>query len=723
MKRINYLLFTLYFILIIPFLHAQDITGDWYGVLSEGIQTVQVNLHIQQNENLLTSTLDSPDQGAFGLPVDKTIFENSTLTLQMPALDLSYEGTVSMEFNQIQGNLTQYGQLIPLNFGRAPITPPKSSSEYFRNYYDKKEVYIPMRDGIKLFTSIYSPKDHSQNYPILMMRTPYNSEPGGEENYNFFLGIHSEYLEEGYIMVFQDVRGSYMSEGEFLDVRPFNPDKKTSQDVDENSDTYDAIQWLVHNVPDNNGRIGIYGLSYPGFYATMSLMDAHPALKAVSPQAPVTDWFIGDDDHHNGAFFIMDVFSFLYSFGQPRPEPTRNGKPGFEWPGRDNYQFFLDLGPVRNVTEKYFGDSIKYWHELINHPNYDEFWKARTPLPHLKNIKPAVFTVGGWFDAEDLYGPLNTYKAIETQSPENTSNRIMMGPWHHGQWAYATGDQLGNIVWGTNTSEFGKEQIFKFFNYYLKDKGSMDLPEATVYITGLNRWQEFEKWPPENITETNLYFQRDGDLSFETPQYRDSYDEYESDPMRPVPYTEDVHLRRTISYMTDDQRFAATRPDVMVYETKDLQEDFTFTGPVEADLFVTTTGTDADWVVKLIDVFPDTLTNYPKNDKNVPMQGYQMLVRGEVMRGRFRNSFEVPEPFTPGKITQVKFVIPDVAHTFKKGHRIMIQVQNSWFPLVDRNPQKFVDIYHCSEKDFQKATYRIYHDQKYPSHVTLWKLK
>ena len=722
MKSVRHLLSGLFILVLFPFLHAQDITGDWYGMINEESLEIRINMHIQQDQNKLIITLDSPDQGAYGLAVDKAAFRDGILSYLMYSPDLSFKGQVSSDFNQIIGNLLQYGLTLPVNFGRVPVPPPKSSPEYIRQFYEKKEVYIPMRDGIRLFTSIYSPRDRSQHYPILMMRTPYCSEPGGEDNYSYFLTLLSEYLDEGYIMVFQDVRGTYMSEGEFMDIRPFNPDKKTNQDIDENSDTWDAIQWLIQNVPDNNGRVGIHGISYPGFYATMSLMDAHPALKAVSPQAPVTDWFIGDDDHHNGAFFIMDAFGFYYSFGQPRVEPARDGHPEFQWPNRDNYQFFLDAGPVSNVTKNYFGDSIKFWHELMNHPNYDEFWKARTPLPHLKNIKPAVLTVGGWFDAEDLYGPLNTYRSIETQSPVSTSNRIMMGPWSHGQWTFGSGSELGNISWGTNTSDFGTEQIVDFFNYYLKDKGTMDLPEATIYITGTNRWTQFDKWPPENIIETNLYLQKEEGLTFDNPKYGDSFDEYESDPMNPVPYTEDIHLRRTTTYMTDDQRFASRRPDVMVYETQDLKQDLTFTGPVGIDLYVSTTGTDADYVVKLIDVFPDTLASFPENERNVPMQGYQMLVRGEVMRGRFRNSYEKPEPFTPGKITEVKFVIPDIAHTFKKGHRIMIQVQNSWFPLVDRNPQKYVDIYHCDEKDFQKATHRIYHDQKYPSHVTLLRL-
>jgi putative CocE/NonD family hydrolase len=722
MKNSHYLLFVLFSILIFPGISAQDITGDWYSLLNLEKFSLRLNLHIQYENNKLKATIKSPDYKAYHINIDQADFENGTLSFQIYSLKVSYEGEVNQNFTQIQGDFVQYGQSIPSDFRRRPVLIPKSSPNYIRRYYRKKEVYIGMRDGIRLFTSIYSPKDKKQTYPILIMRTPYNSEPGGKRDFNFFMGAYTEFVEEGYIMVFQDVRGTYMSEGEFVDLRPFNPDKKTSQDIDENTDTWDAIDWLIKNVPGNNGRVGIYGSSYPGFYATMSLPDAHPALKAVSPQAPITDSFIGDDDHHNGAFFIMDAFTFYSSYGWPRPEPTRKNHTEFSWPNRDNYKFFLDMGPVKNASEKYFGDSLKFWNEIMDHPDYDDFWKSMNPVKYLKNIKPAVFTIGGWFDAEDLYGTLHTYKAIENQNPSGISNRIMMGPWSHGQWIYGSGDQVGNIHWGTSTSDYSKEKILQFFNYYLKDKGSMDLPEASIFISGENRWKEFETWPPENINRTDLYFQKSGSLSFNAPQYPESFDEYVSDPMKPVPYTQEVHLRRTTSYMTDDQRFASRRPDVMVYETGDLQEDFTFTGPVIADLFVSTTGTDADWVVKLIDEFPDTLGNYPDNEKDIPMQGYQMLVRGEVMRGRFRNSFENPEPFIPGNITEVKFTIPDIAHTFKKGHRIIIQVQNSWFPLVDRNPQKFVDIYHCNEEDFQKATNRIYHDEDYPSHITLWKL-
>jgi uncharacterized protein len=442
----------------------------------------------------------------------------------------------------------------------------------------------------------------------------------------------------------------------------------------------------------------------------MSLVDAHPALKAVSPQAPVTNWFIGDDFHHNGAFALIDGFSFYSSFGKPRPKPTRQSQPRFEFPGHDNYDFFLKMGALKHAKELVFGDSIKFWNDLMSHPNYDDFWKARDPRPHLKNIKPAVLTVGGLFDAEDCWGAWQTYQAIEKQNPATISNRLMMGPWSHGQWSFDTGENMGNVYFDAKTGEHYKQAELAFFNFYLKDKGQLNMPEADIFITGQNKWHSFDTWPPKNVTEKTLYFQPNGGISMSAPTAKASFDEYVSDPMKPVPYTEDVHLERTREYMNDDQRFAARRPDVMVYQTDILTEDVTLTGPLTADLFVSTTGTDADFVVKLIDVFPDSLRHYHKNDKQVPMAGYQMLVRGEIFRGRYRISYEKPEAFVPGQVTQVKYELPDVAHTFKKGHRIMVQVQNSWFPLFDRNPQKFVDIYNCNDTDFQKATMRIYHE-------------
>jgi putative CocE/NonD family hydrolase len=455
----------------------------------------------------------------------------------------------------------------------------------------------------------------------------------------------------------------------------------------------------------------------------MGLINAHPAVKAVSPQAPVTAWFLGDDFHHNGAFFLLDCFSFYYSNGMPHHSPTRRGFPSFRWPVPDSYAFFLSLGADKNISQRYLGDSVKFWNDAFAHPDYDEFWKSRDPRQYLKNVTPAVLTVGGWFDAEDLYGALHIYEAVEKQNSPLVKNYLVMGPWSHGQWAYGKSNSLGNIYWGLDANIKFQALEKSFFDLYLKGEGKPDFPEATIFVTGSNEWRSFDTWPPKNVYEKSLYFQPSGAISFSPPDSKDSFDEYVSDPMKPVPYAEAVHIHRTTEYMTDDQRFASRRPDVMVYQTDILPEDITLTGPLTADLFVSTTGTDADYIVKLIDVYPSDATADLSVDTKVTLGGYQMLVRGDVFRGRYRNSFEKPEAFVPDKITEVKYTMPDIAHTFKKGHRIMVQVQNSWFPLVDRNPQKFVDIYKCSESDFQKATQRIFHDADDPSCVRVTVLK
>ena len=595
-------------------------------------------------------------------------------------------------------------------------------SIFVRNHYTKIERMIPMRDGIQLFTAIYIPKDiaPTNQYPFLMTRTPYSCAPYGEENYSSLLTRYAHLAREGYIFVYQDVRGKYRSEGEYMDVRPFNANKK-GKETDESSDTYDTIDWLLKNVSNNNGRVGIHGISYPGFYTSASIPDAHPALKAVSPQAPVTDWFQGDDFHHNGAFFMMDAFSFYYSFGQPRPKPTEASAPGFAFPGKDNYKFYLEMGALKNFTNKYMKDLV-FWNQMMQHPNLDDFWKARNARTYLKNVKPAVMVVGGLFDAEDAFGAWYTYNAIEKQNPSAT-NQIVMGPWCHGCWSRGTGDALGNVNFGSNTSAYYRQNIeLPFWNYYLKGEGSAPTAEARIFDSGAKEWKTYGEWPPRNAEKRMLYFQPNGKLSFTAPTGKENFDEYVADPNKPVPYTEDVHLGRTREYMLDDQRFASRRPDVMVYKTDILTEDMTVAGPIFANLFASTTGTDADYVVKFIDVFPDDMENTHSNEQ-VPMGGYQMMVRGEIMRGRFRNSFEKPEAFTPNKVEKVRFLLPDVSHTFKKGHRIMVQVQNSWFPLVDRNPQKFVDIYTANDSDFQKATQRIYFDQQRPSQVEVMIVK
>jgi uncharacterized protein len=704
-------------LILSPTSSAQSIEGDWYGKADvDGIE-LRLSLHIKSANYSYTSTWDSPDQGAMGIPSTTTTFKFPNFSFTHDGAGFKYTGLVNASYTEITGNLEQNGRKFAISFGKTPVAPAPNSLEVLKQKYDKQEVYITMRDGVRLFTSIYTPKNSSVVHPVLLNRTPYNIEPGGPNSFNFFMQIYGRYASEEYIMVFQDVRGKYMSEGSFEDIRPFIPVKKSEKDIDETTDTWDTVDWLIKNIKNNNGKVGIFGISYPGFYSTMGIINAHPGVKAVSPQAPVTAWFIGDDFHHNGAFFLLDCFNFYYSNGQPHHAPTRIGFPSFRWPTPDSYDFFLSLGVIKNIAPKYFGDSLKFWNDAFVHPDYDDFWKIRDPRPFLKNITPAVMTVGGWFDAEDLFGALHTYEAIEKQNPQTVKNFLVMGPWSHGQWAFGEAKNLGNIYWGLDANKKFIEQEVRFFNFYLKGEGSQDIPEAEIFVTGSNEWRSFETWPPKNIVEKNLYLQSSGIASYSPPVAKSNFDEYVSDPLKPVPYTADVHSNRTSQYMTDDQRFAARRPDVMVYQTDDLREDITFTGPLTADLFVSTTGTDADYVVKLIDVFPPDTKASRDLDIKVPLGGYEMLVRGEVFRGKYRNSFEKPEAFVPDKITEVKYKLPDIAHTFKKGHRIMIQIQHTWFPLVDRNPQKFVDIYKCSENDFQKATHRIYHDAKYSSHI------
>ncbi|WP_028297431.1 CocE/NonD family hydrolase [Olivibacter sitiensis] len=605
--------------------------------------------------------------------------------------------------------------LIVACFSFHSVYAQEELASYIKQHYTKIERQIPMRDGVKLFTSIYIPKDESKKYPFLINRTPYTVAPYGEE-FKTSLGPDSLFAKEGYIFVYQDVRGRWMSEGSFEDIRPHIANKKSKTAIDESSDTYDTIDWLLKNIPNNNGKAGIYGISYPGFYSTASLPGAHPALQAVSPQAPVTDWFRGDDFHHNGAFMLVDAFSFYSSFGVPRPKPiTPDKATRVQTDIRDNYQFFLDLGPLKNVKKNYFGDSIRFWNQVTSHPDLDTFWRAREIVHHLKGVKPAVMVVGGNFDAEDQFGTYHTFKVLDSLSPK-ADNYFVVGPWFHGGWVRSDGSSFGDIVFNEPTSDYYQRNLeLPFFNHYLKGKGSFDAAKVSIFVTGSNKWQHLDTWPPKEATSSRLYLQEGGKLSFNAPTAAESYDEYISDPNNPVPYQRGTNSRRSREYMIDDQRFASRRPDVMVYTTDVLQEDITLAGPLLAHLKVSTTGTDADYVVKLIDVYPADSPDPDPNPQNIVMSGYQMLLRGEVMRGKYRNSFEKPEPFVPGQLTEVNYALPDVAHTFKKGHKIMIQVQNSWFPLVDRNPQQFMDIFQADEGDFKKATQRIYHDAAHPS--------
>jgi uncharacterized protein len=591
---------------------------------------------------------------------------------------------------------------------------------YVREHYTKSEFRVPMRDGIHLFTSVYAPKDQSQRYPIMLMRTPYSVQPYGEKSYRSDLGPSALFGKDGYIVVYQDVRGCWMSEGEFVNMRPHLDHKGGPKDIDESTDTFDTIDWLIKQVPNHNGRVGMWGISYPGFYTAAGMIDAHPALKAASPQAPVTDWFTGDDFHHNGALFLPHAFNFLAFFGHPRPEPTTTSRHRFDHGTPDGYEFFMKLGPLSNANARYFKDDVPFWNEMMAHSNMDDFWKARNLRPHLKYIKPAVMTVGGWFDAENLYGALEVYKKVEANSPGAT-NVLVMGPWRHGGWARGDGDKLGPIPFSQKTSEFFREKIeFPFFQYHLKDKGTPKTPEAWVFETGTNEWRTYDTWPPKKVEKKSVFLRDKGTLAFEpaSEQGSSSFDEYVSDPARPVEYIEQIAIGMTGDYMVQDQRPASHRPDVLVYESAPLAKDATVVGPIQARFFVSTTGTDSDWVIKLIDVYPN---REPSSDSSPALgsnlRGYEQLVRGDIMRGKFRNSLEKPEPFVPGEPTPVNFTMNDVSHTFRAGHKLMIQVQSSWFPLVDRNPQKFVDIAKATESDFQKATQRVYHTNQMPSHL------
>lgn len=577
-----------------------------------------------------------------------------------------------------------------------------------KKHYNKTEVDIPMRDGTKLHTTIYSPKDTSKEYPILMQRTPYSSRPYGEDQFRSLIGPNEYLMKEGNIVVYQDVRGRWMSEGRYDNMRAIIPNKK-GDEFDESSDTYDTIEWLINNVENNNGRLGTWGISYPGHYAVASLVDAHPALKAASPQAGIGDFFF-DDFHHNGAY-LLSYWRATALFGYDKTGPTTES--WYDLPDlgtQDQYQFFLDVGPLSNLDE-YYGEDNIFWQQLKEHPNYDEFWQSRGIIQHLDDIKPAVMVVGGLFDAEDLYGPFNTYKKIEETSDNH--NIMVFGPWSHGDWARQTERQaVGNVYFGDNISEDYQRNVeTTFFNHFLKKggEGELDLAEAYVYDTGARKWNSYEAWPPKEA-ESKIFYLGDGQEL--TQEATDNEESFVSDPAKPVSYNNEIKAVFTPrEYMTGDQRFAARRPDVLVFETEVLEEDIKLAGEIEARLNVATTGTAADWVVKVIDVYPADSEDYEETMEHLDMDNYHMMVRSEVMRGRFRNSFENPEPFEPNKKTSVNITLQDINHTFKKGHKLQIQVQSTWFPLIDRNPQTYVpNIFEAEEEDFQQQTHTVFGD-------------
>lgn len=605
----------------------------------------------------------------------------------------------------------------PVLLGQPPSQETvKKQLEYTRAHYTKYEYKIPMRDGVTLFTIVYAPKDDSQQYPILMQRTPYSVGPYGIDNYRPVVGPSELFTKEAMIFAYQDVRGRYMSQGTFVDVRPHKTRLQNATDFDDSTDAYDTIDWLVKHVPNNNGRVGIWGISYPGFFAAHSLMNAHPALKAVSPQAPMGDVGNGDDAYHNGAFHLAANFGFYTSFkprrGDPaRPEPFNR----FDYNTPDQYDFFLRMGPLSKANELYLKNENVYWNDILKHPNYDDFWQSRAQAPHMKNVTPAVMLVGGWFDAEDLAGPLKIFRAIEEYGPK-AANTLIMGPWSHGGWSRGEGKTLGDLDFASNTGEFYREKIeLAFFVENLKNKGEglkaapdKTIPKAWLFETGTNVWRRFESWPPKNAALRSLYFSPGGRLSFAAAA-KTGFDEYVSDPDKPVPVLAGIGAGMPGDYMTYDQRFASRRPDVLVYQTEPLDHDVSIEGPIAAVLNVSTTAADSDFVVKLIDVYPGDFPNPDPNPARVQMGGYQQLVRGEPFRGKFRHSLAKPQPFVAGKQDKIEFVMPDVCHTFRPGHRMMVQIQSSWFPLVDRNPQSFVDIPSAKASDFIKASERVYY--------------
>lgn len=585
-----------------------------------------------------------------------------------------------------------------------------------RDTYTKTEYMIPMRDGVKLYTQVYSPKDRSVPYPFLITRTPYGVGSYGKDEFRAVLGPSREFAEEGYIFVYQDVRGKFRSEGQFFHHPPFIVTKRSVADVDESSDAYDTIEWLLKNHPNNNGKAGMWGISAGGYTTSMGMIEAHPALAAASPQASPGDQFIGDDYHHYGAFRLMYAFSWTSNNARIRSGITERRPPPFDYGTPDGYEFFLKVGPLSNVNALHFKDQVPTWNEFVAHPDYDEYWRNKNVMKDMRNVRFPVLNVIGWFDAEDYYGPWGIYRSVEQLNPDN-QNTVVVGPWSHGGWARSSGDTLGYLTFGSKTSEYFRKEIqLPFFNLHLKGKGSQRLPEARVFETGRNQWHSFDSWPPKNTKTKQIYLREHKSLSFDPPTGNGS-DSFVSDVDHPVPYSSEIRTSQGSLWIVEDQRFASRRPDVLTYATEPLKEDVTIAGPIVAVVHFTTTGTDADWVVKLIDVFPGDTPDPKPNPSGIRMGGFQFPVAAEVIRSKYRQSFSQPVPVKPGEVTTVEFDLLDKFHTFLKGHRIMVQIQSSWFPLIDRNPQTFVNIFEAKPEDFQTATHTVLRSDKFPTHL------
>lgn len=598
--------------------------------------------------------------------------------------------------------------------GAAPRVSAQDGADV-RAHYDKREVMVPMRDGVRLFTIIYSPKDTSERYPILLTRTAYGIPPYGPDAYRTTVGPSVEFTKERYIFVYQDTRGKFRSEGEFVHHVPY-----VKGGINESTDTYDLIDWLLKNVEEHNGRVGQWGISWSGWEVSQGMIGAHPALKASSPQAPPQDQFFGDDYHSGGAYQLNYGFNWLATNARARTAPNQADSAPFDYGTTDGYRFFLNLGSAANAS-KYFGETVPTWNDHMTHGTYDEYWQSRNVPKDLVNIAHPVLIVAGWFDAEDFWGPFRMYRAMLEKNPANATY-FVVGPWSHGAWARSEGDTFGDFDFGSKTGvRFRQEIELPFFNYYLKDKGPLDLARVNVFETGGNRWHTSDRWPLAGTEASRLYLHPAGKLAFTSPPAPSAgtdFDTYISDPSKPVPHTTEVRPTEGQLFTVEDQRFAARRPDVLVYETDPLTEDVTIAGPITASLHVSTTGTDSDWIVKLIDVYPDAAAPVA-NPRNTRLRGYQMLLAGDILRGKFRKSFSEPEPMVPGAPTMVEFPLGDRFHTFRKGHRVMVQVQSSWFPMFDRNPQTFVDIYHAKPEDYRAATQKVYRSTDLPSYVSV----
>jgi putative CocE/NonD family hydrolase len=596
---------------------------------------------------------------------------------------------------------------------------PATTEEAYRarDHYEKRELMVPMRDGVRLFTIVYTPRDTSRTYPFLVTRTAYGVAPYGADDYRAYLGPYVDFSKRGFIFVYQDVRGRFRSEGEFVHHDPYVPGLSKPNST---RDMFDTVEWLLANVPNHNGRVGQRGVSWSGWEASMGMIDAHPAIHASSPQAPPQDQFLGDDYHSGGAFQLAYGFDWLAENARRRDAPSDAPARRFDYGTPDGYRFFLELDAPANAR-RYFGDAVPLWTDFMMHGTYDEYWRARNVPQHLSNVTHPVLIVGGWFDAEDFAGPFHMWRGLERLSPGHRAH-LVVGPWDHGGWATRSGEVLAGIDFGSKTGQAFREHVeLPFFDRHLKGAGTVELPRALMFETGGNRWRRCEQWPPAGVRPRKVYLAPGGGLTFTPPGGADGagYDEYVSDPARPVPYTSEIAVGETRRWVVEDQRFVATRPDVLVYESEPLAQDLTIAGPVPVELFASTSGTDSDWVVKLIDAFPPDARDPDPNPLGLRMGGYQMLLTGDILRGKFRHSLSRPEPMVPGNPTRIAFELGDRYHTFRRGHRLMVQIQSSWFPMFDRNPQSFVDIYHAKTGDYRPARQRVYRDRGRPSSLSL----